>query len=119
MRSLEKALDLDSTFAMAYYMLVQATRDESAEDALMAKAVEYSGGVTEKERYYIMSRAARMSGDSDLAMEYIERLLERYPDDKTGLSNMAWLHDSALEHDKVIEYYGRIVEVDPLFKENN
>jgi tetratricopeptide (TPR) repeat protein len=116
-RSFEKAVALDSTFAMAYYMLVKASSDEEVDKRMMARAIKYSDRVTERERFYILARAARRSGDLDKATEYLQRVLERYPDDKTALEGLADLSENAFDYARAIQYYCRIVGVDPLFKE--
>ncbi|KPL02259.1 MAG: hypothetical protein AMJ90_06310, partial [candidate division Zixibacteria bacterium SM23_73_2] len=77
-KSFRKALEFDSTFAMAYYRLADLTW----ENELIVKAVEYSDKVSQKERSYIKSLEARISEDYKQAITELQKITERYPQEK-------------------------------------
>jgi len=76
-RSFEKALEFDSTLAMAYYYLT-GLKDRK----LISKAVEYSDKASNRERGYIAVLEASISGDIDKALEKLEEIIRRYPNEK-------------------------------------
>ena len=106
----EKALEYDSTFAMAYYSLA-ITKDRS----YATKAVEYIDHAGQKDRFYIRYLEASLAGNFDEAMNQLEMLLERFPDEKTALVALG-RQKSAVGHRKeAIELYHRAIEADSLF----
>jgi tetratricopeptide (TPR) repeat protein/predicted Ser/Thr protein kinase len=114
--SFEKALEFDSTFAMAYYQLSYLTGG-SDRDEMIARAVEYSDHGSWKERQFIEARAARVSDDTQTAIEKLKGILERYPDEKRALQTLGWIHREDLrQHEQAAFYLERVIEVDPLDK---
>ncbi len=114
--SLMRALEFDSTFAMAYYWLAWLTTgSERAE--MIARALEYSGNASWKERQYIDARAARLSDDTDSAIEKLQSILERYPDEKQAWEVLGWIHyDNLGQYEQAASYYEKVIEIDPLYK---
>ena len=115
-RSLEKALDYDSTFAMAYYRLGGLS---IGEDRLMyaAKGLEYADRASNREQYYLKGFYAHASGDYAEAIEIIEEALRKYPDDKELLYTLGFICDFNLHgFDRAIEHYTRAIEIDPMYK---
>jgi tetratricopeptide (TPR) repeat protein/predicted Ser/Thr protein kinase len=115
-RSFEKALEYDSTFAMAYYGLACATEEVKRSKEMIAKAVEYSGKVSENERHYIRARAAFLSDNYTQAMEELQELLKHDPDDKIALERLADVYAGLLRYDDAITCLTKIIELDPLHK---
>jgi tetratricopeptide (TPR) repeat protein len=118
--SFKKALEHDSTFAMAYYMLsglVYWERGSERQEKMIAKAVKYSDKVGLKERYQINSRAAYISGKNSEAIKILEKLLERYPDDKWACLRIGTIYNLNWQTEKAIHYFNKAIEIDPLFKE--
>jgi len=109
--SFEKALEIDSTFAMVYYYL-SLIKDQS----MIAGAVEYSEKASHKERYYIRSREALLSGNVDQAISELQDALERYPDEKEAYYHMGGCYRMQLDFEKAIQCYNKAVEIDPLYK---
>jgi tetratricopeptide (TPR) repeat protein len=116
-RSFLKALEYDSTFAMAYYRL--ASFDTGPEGKrLIDKAVRYSNHASEKERLYIASLAAMSVGDFDRGIADLEKVIERYPEDKEALSLLGVYYWQVYSDPaKALEYMTRVVEIDPLYKQ--
>jgi tetratricopeptide (TPR) repeat protein/tRNA A-37 threonylcarbamoyl transferase component Bud32 len=114
-KSFEKALEYDSTFAMVYYWLSVTKRDP--ERKLIAKAVEYSDKASWKEKRYIEARAAMLSGDYAQAIRELQKMVERYPQEKEAF---AWLGivywGFLLEPQKAVPLLTKAIEIDPLFK---
>ncbi|MEJ2719985.1 MAG: tetratricopeptide repeat protein, partial [bacterium] len=118
-QAFDKALEYDSTFAMVYLRksdpLVSQSRSESR--AAIAKAVEYSDRVSEKEKHYIESMNALFSGDTDGAIAELESIIKEYPQEKEAyraLGNIYRNHE--LDPEKAIACYRKIIELDPLDK---
>jgi len=117
-KSFKKALELDSTFAMAYYQLAILKQGTEEEKKLISKAVEYSDKVSQKERYYIESLKANISGDYAQAIEKLKMIAHRYPEESSeafgwiGSIFYAVLGNS----DEGIRYLNKAIEIDPLDK---
>jgi len=119
-KSFRKALEIDSTFAMAYLRLAnlklwQELDGEAKE--LMAKAVEYSDKVSQKERYYIKSLEAGLSGDYTQAIKELHRIAERYPDEKQAFLWLGVIRGLYLrEPEEAVRSLTKAIEIDPLYK---
>jgi len=79
-----RALKLDSTFAMPYYYLSLIV-PLSERQICVEKAVKYSDRASERDRYFIHSRAAQMAGDWERTLEILNKFVERYKDEKEPL----------------------------------
>ena len=114
--SFKKAVEFDSTFAMAYYNLAQATTGSERREVI-AKSLEYSDHASWKERQYIEARAARYADDPERAIARLRSILGRYPDDKHALEQLGWIHREDLMQYKQSAFYDeRVIEIDPLNK---
>jgi tetratricopeptide (TPR) repeat protein/predicted Ser/Thr protein kinase len=114
--SFRKALDLDSTFAMAYLGLALVGSGPEKRD-LAAKALKYSDRATEVERLYIRAMAAFISGDYPEAVEGLEKLVAGEPDDKFAFLWLGLIHQTELSQpEQGIRELTRAIEIDPLFK---
>jgi tetratricopeptide (TPR) repeat protein len=115
--SFRKALEYDSTFAMANWALSYIV-GEPERSEVMARAVRHSEKASDFERDYIAAMAARHSGDYWRAVEIFTRLTERYPHDiRSYLSlGVTYMHRLG-KPEKAIASFRRILEIDPLSKE--
>ncbi|EQB63639.1 MAG: hypothetical protein RBG1_1C00001G1218 [candidate division Zixibacteria bacterium RBG-1] len=85
--SFEKAIKHDSTFAMAYFWLAQMKGELAEKKEMAAKAVKYAGKTSQREQLYIKAmEAALIDGKNEQVVEYLKKLVERYPHEK-----QAWL----------------------------
>ena len=120
MESYRKAIDADSTFAMAYLKLAIAAIQSSFQfqeaQAAITKAVEHSANATDKERLYIEGINAMFVANEQLALKSFEEIVERYPDEKDALSMMGTILYQLEEMDKAIETYEKVLELDPMDK---
>ena len=83
---LEKAVELDPTFAVAYLWLGRSCDnlgEDKARDDAYEKAKTYSGKATEKERLYIEANyASATEKDQDKRIRILQEIAQKYPDEK-------------------------------------
>jgi serine/threonine protein kinase/Flp pilus assembly protein TadD len=114
-RSYKKALELDSTLAMAYVRLAQLETGEE-QKRLTAKAVEYLDKVSWKEKHYIKSLEASISGNYAQAIVEAEKIVERYPDEKEAFFWLGEIYYGLRQFEESIRYWTQTIEIDPLYK---
>lgn len=107
----EKAVEHDSTFAMAYYYLAQY-KDRS----LVAKAVEYSSGATRLERLYIDALEAQYGADYPRYVETLNKIIETYPEEKTPHLKLWSYYYQIRNYNEALPHLLRAIEIDPLYK---
>ncbi len=106
---MEKAVDIDPEFAMAYRNMGAAYYNlgyGSESKKYMQKAFELSDRVSDRERY-------RIQGDfyfdfekmHDKAIDAYNKLLELYPDDWIGNNSLGLLYNHLEQWDKAIERF--------------
>jgi serine/threonine protein kinase/predicted Zn-dependent protease len=114
-KSFKKALELDSTFAMAYYQLVQLKGGEERK-RLIAKAVKYSDKVSQKEKSYIKYLEALLSGNTNQAIIELQQIVEHYPDDKEAYYHLGNYYYGHSQYEEAVHYLTKAIEIDPLYK---
>jgi tetratricopeptide (TPR) repeat protein/predicted Ser/Thr protein kinase len=104
---MEKAVAIDPEFAMAYRSMAVAYGNlgyGSEARKYIQKAFELTDRLSDKERYTIEGDFYRQSEKTyDKAIEAYNNLLELYPKDRTGNTNLGMLYINLEEWDKVIE----------------
>jgi tetratricopeptide (TPR) repeat protein len=117
-RSFKKALEYDSTFAMAYFWLAQVQVGQTAKERkeLVAKAVKYSDKVSQKEKYYIKILEAGTSGNQAQAIKELQKMIERYPQEKIALFALGASYYDLRQTEEAVRTLTKAVEIDPLFK---
>ena len=105
----EKAVSLDPEFAMAYRAMASAYSNRGyrlkARESIQ-KALELSDRVSERQRYQIQGDFYSSSEKTyDKAIEAYNKLLELYPDDSIGNTNLGVIYSDLEELDKAIEKY--------------
>jgi len=115
-RYLEKAVDLDPTFAMAHAALYEVYAQLNNSKALYAsleKAKLYSARTTEKERLYIDARYTRAVLKDDASyVRYLEELIKKYPREKRFLPELA-IYVKENDPKRAIALFNRALELDP------
>lgn len=106
-----RALQFDSTFAMAYYHLAQLGERE-----LVDKAVEFGSEATRKEQHYIRALQADLSGNTDELVAQLRSLIKSFPDEKEGFFRLGEYFYNEVQFDSAIHYLERAIEVDPLYR---
>jgi TolB-like protein/predicted Ser/Thr protein kinase len=113
--SFKKALEYDSTFAMAYYRRAYYTPDLE-QKKILAKAVKYSGKVSQKEKHYIKSLEAKISGNYVLAIAELKKIVERYPEEKEAFYELGENYSNNQQLEQAIYHLNKAIEIDPLYK---
>lgn len=109
---LDEAIALDSSFAMAWRKLAVIPGDRRKEAA--TRAYELRDRLTERERYHTVGLYHKyVTEDSDEAITTFRALIEAYPDDATGLNNLAVSYLDQGQLDLAVEMFGRAIQVDP------
>jgi len=114
----ERAVAIDPEFAMAYRAMSVTYSNRgypSKAKEYGQKALELSDRVSDRERYQIQgSFYMRTEKTFDKAIEAYNKLLELYPDDSIGNTNLGVIYVDLEEWDKAIEKY----EVSARFEKN-
>jgi serine/threonine protein kinase/Tfp pilus assembly protein PilF len=105
---MEMAVGIDPEFAMAFRQLASAYEilgyGTEARDRLKS-AFELRDRVSDRERYSIQGTYFLRSEETyDQAIATYNELLELYPEDIIGNTNLGWLYFSLEQWDKAIEY---------------
>jgi len=115
-KSLTKAIEIDSTFAMAYYRLASLKEGEELK-RLTAKAVKYSDKASQREKYQIKSWAAYVSRNYSESIKGLKKVIERYPDEKEAFYLLGMIYFLNLhELEKAVHYLNQAIQIDPLYK---
>ncbi len=111
-----KAIELDSTFAMAYYGLATLAiePDAAMQREALIKAWRFSDRVTEKERLTIQAQYAfNIENNNSRGSALLEELLEKHPHEQrayVALINIYWRQN---QHEKGIQVANRGLKNDP------
>ncbi len=114
-KSAEKALEFDSTFAMAYLGLA-LLKGGLEQKKMIAKAVEYSDKVSQKEKHYIRTQEAQISGNYAEAIKELKKIVERYPKEKEAFYWLGGIYYGLRQFEETIRYWTQAIEIDPLYK---
>ncbi len=119
-KDLEMAVTIDSTFAMAHYQLssesfVQIGSMAKGEQQDAARrAADLVDRVTQRERHYILSRAAVLAGRHDEAIAELETLVAEFPDETPAYALLADLYGTQRrDMEGRLRWLHRWVEIDP------
>ncbi len=118
-RSLIRAVQYDSTFAMGYYWLALASwaTGSGKQREHIGKAVEQAARATPKERLYITSLNAYIGQDCKQAAALLKTLVKRYPDEKQAYFMLGQAYfDGIGDLVQAVGYFNKTIEIDPLFK---
>jgi serine/threonine protein kinase/Tfp pilus assembly protein PilF len=114
-KSFRKALEHDSTFAMAYLRLCDYASGLEYKK-MLAKAVKYSDRVSQKEKHYIRVEKAWASGGYDRYIKELRKLAERYPEEKEAFYRLGEYYSGERQFEQAIFYLNKAIEIDPLYK---
>jgi len=118
-KSLKKALEFDSTFAMAYYWLavINQSGDDRAAREFITKAAKYTDKITQKEKLYIKGFEAYITGDYSQAINGLKKIVESYPDEKDAFYVLGQIYYRNLhEFEEAVHYLSKAIQIDPLYK---
>ncbi len=106
--SLLAAVELDSTFALAYYQLARIK-----DPKYIVEAVEYSESSDQPNHLYIMSLQARLSGDIYRSIELLQRIADQYPQERQALRDLAQWEFGRQRYAVAQELLEQILRIDP------
>ena len=112
-RFLEKAVELDSTFASAYLYLAKAyagLENVKEKNEAYEKAKVFSAKATEKERLYIEAATEK---NSEEKFRILKELAKKYPKEKRALSDLGDYYSNRKLYSDAIQEYNRALELDP------
>jgi len=115
---LEKAIELDPQFAVAYlylshvYLELQLRGDERRD--LVKNAKEHSEKATEKEKLYILAEHAYIiERDSEKRIRILKELIEKYPNEKDAYWELGMIYHSRGKFTEAIDEYNKALELAP------
>jgi serine/threonine protein kinase/Tfp pilus assembly protein PilF len=116
-RFLEKAVELDPTFAIAYLYLAFThgnLGNAEARNEAYEKAKIFSEKVTEKERLYIEAfYAYYIENDLEERFRILNQIAKKYPREKLAHSSLGNSYRFRRMYDQAIEEYNKALELDP------
>ncbi len=114
---LEKAVELDSTFAVAYLYLARVyagLRYVKKETGAYREAKRFSKKATEKERLYIEAAYARtMEDDPEKRFRILKQIAKKYPREKRVHRSLGFYYRRKLMYKESIIEYHKAIELDP------
>ncbi|MFQ6070793.1 MAG: protein kinase, partial [Candidatus Aminicenantales bacterium] len=118
-RFLEKAVEIDSTFASAYLYLAwvsNALGEARAEKEAYEKAKAFSTKATDKERLYIEASYARaIEKDPEKRFRLLKQLAEKYPKEKRVHYDLASYYRRKKMFQKALEEFDIALKLDPSY----
>ncbi len=115
-----RAIELDSTFAMAYYRLATLNLAPLSQDEarkVLKKAYDLSENAPEMEQLYIRAAYTMMVERNPLeACGFLEQLLEKFPHEQTAYQGLGILYASTGQFGKIIPVYEKGLRYDSLDK---
>jgi len=116
-QSFEQAVELDPTFAAAYYFLSWAhgmLNNNREKNEALNKAWNFSKKATEKERLLIQAAyAGSIDRDPEKRLRILEEAAGKYPKDTDVHYVLAQAYDQRDRHEQTIEEYNKILSLDP------
>ncbi len=117
-RFLEKAVELDPTFAIAYYYLALTHHrlgDNKSRDETLEKAKAFSEKASEKERLYIEAEyALTIENNREKRFRILTQMEKKYPKEKRVKHDLGVYYQSINRH-KGIELFKEALELDPSY----
>lgn len=119
-RFLDRAIEIDSTFAMACAYLASTyvyLRDHVSRDEMYEKAVRYAEHATERERLYIQSRyASVVDDDPEEGLRLLEELVRKYPKEKRAYYRLGIaVIENGSRYQDAAEYLREALVLDPAY----
>jgi serine/threonine protein kinase/tetratricopeptide (TPR) repeat protein len=116
-KPLEKAIELDPEFAMAYFYLAfthMSLGDIQASNAALEKAKALANKATERERLYIEALyAILIERNSEASNRLIQEIIQKYPREKIAHYWLGVSYRGRGNHEMAIEEQNKVLELDP------
>jgi tetratricopeptide (TPR) repeat protein len=121
LRDLEKAVALDSTFAVAWLYLARTqeqVREMNARDASYERAMALSASASEKDRLYIEASYANTIDNNDgRSRALLTELVTKYPKEKEALVQLGRYYRDMKMFEDAEDAFLRAIELDPNYGE--
>ncbi len=115
--ALIRAIELDSNFAMAYFLLSLRAGDAETGRKALQKAWKLRNKVTERERMLIQAEYINtIEQNLTKAAEILETLLKKYPHEQGAYQQLGGIYGSLHEPEKILQTYLRGLKNDSLDK---
>lgn len=118
-RFLERAVQLDSTFAVAYLYLAwthSALEDIEARKKAYQKAKTFARKATERERLYIEAiYASAIERNQEKRMRLLTEMIQKFPQEKRAYYSLAHYYRGKNMYDEAIQTFNRSLTLDPNF----
>jgi tetratricopeptide (TPR) repeat protein len=112
-----KAIELDSTFAMAYCYLGMTygyLNERNAREEAIKKAKKYSNKATERERLFIEGAYAYyIERNDEKDFRILQKYIKKYPKNKRAYEYLAYLYEKKKQFTQAIEAYNQALALDP------
>jgi len=111
-----RAVELDSTFALAWLRLglrKLVLGDLQGATSFLQRAEEFSSDAPERDRLFIQGLLARVSREWDESISYFEELIARHPDDKEARNYLGYLYRLQDRLDDARRTQEEVLELDP------
>ena len=115
-KKFESATQADPDFALAFSHLGQAYSNlgyDNEAERYSRRAVELGQQLPPAERYLIEASNARLTGNTDKAIELYGNLAKAAPGDPDLQFTLASLYESNSDFDQASQHYARVLEQDP------
>jgi tetratricopeptide (TPR) repeat protein len=114
---LEKAVQLDSTFAVAYLYLAwanDALNEDEARDTNYEKAKIYAYKAGVKDSLYIEAYyASRIAKNPEKRLAILQEMAKKYPKEKRAFLDLGLYYKGQKQYKKAIAYYNDALRLDP------
>jgi len=113
---LKRAIELDSTFAMAHADLGGAyyyEGDRTQGELYVRKALALSDRITERERLWILAEVESWKENYEGAIDAYNIYLTRYPDDMDGWFRLGYAFMREGHSAEAVRAFEKVVEMDP------
>ena len=118
-KHLEKAVEIDPTFALAHMSLTWAYRvlgENQAWATAWEKAKTYSHKASDKDRRFIEAGYIYwIEQDQEQGIQMVLQLTEDYPKEKDFYHILGWHYQQVQSFEKAIEAYNKVMELDPTY----
>jgi len=111
----EQAVAKDPGFAMAHYYLAVSAPSAKARTEEMNVAVAQSGTASEGERLMILSLQARANANPIKALQYVEQLAEKFPQDERAHFALGAAFSGQQEYERAIAEFKQSIQIDSSF----
>jgi tetratricopeptide (TPR) repeat protein len=110
----QRAVQLDSTFAVGYHWLAKCSPDESLERTAYTKARDLSWKASDKDRLYIdADYAGFVEKDENKRYAILEEIVRRYPKEADVYWELYMKYTFEGKTDKRVEAMNKVLELDP------